>query len=293
VLLGHQLLAHAWPIARDRERLRQARERVDHSPLGACAMAGTPHPIDRDRTATLLGFGGVVENAMDAVAARDHEQEVAATCAICVGHLSRMAEELVLWSSSEFAFVRLAGSWTTGSSIMPQKRNPDGAELVRGKAARVQGDLTTLLAMTRALPLAYNRDLQEDRRPLFDSVTTTLDCTGAMTGMWRTLEVLGERYETALEGSFSLATELADLMVTRGVPFREAHGVVGRIVRWCEERGTDLGALTPEKAREFHPSLDGDLSTWLDVRASIERRTSRGGTAWAEVERQVALLRGA
>ncbi len=291
ILLGHHLLAHAWPLARDRERFADALERLDRSPLGACAMAGTAHPIDRAKTAEKLGFAGVADNAMDAVAARDHCQEVAAACAICTTHLSRMAEELVLWSSSEVAFVRLGEDYATGSSIMPQKRNPDAAELVRGKSARVYGDLQALLALVKALPLAYNRDLQEDREPLFHAVETTLDCVGITAGMWRTLTVHRERFEAALEGDFSLATELADGLAARGVPFREAHEVVGRIVRWCEDEGKDLSALTPEAAKRFHPRFPDDLGPWLDPRAAAERRTSFGGTAWREVERQVAVLR--
>ncbi len=291
IWLGHHLLAHAAPLFRDRGRVTDALERLDVSPLGACAMAGTSHPIDRARTAELMGFGGIAENAMDAVAARDHEQEVVAACAICAGHLSRMAEELVLWSSSEWNLVRLGESYTTGSSIMPQKRNPDAAELVRGKSARVIGDLQTLLVLTRALPLAYNRDLQEDREPLFDAVLTTLDMVRITAGMWRTLEVRGDRFDAELEGDFSLATELADALAARGVPFREAHEVVGRVVRWCEERGGDLSLLTPEVAREFHPEMPADLGPWLDPRAAAERRTSRGGTAWSEVIRQVEELR--
>ncbi len=291
ILLGHHLLGHVWPLVRDRERFAGALSRLDRSPLGACAMAGTSHPIDRAATARLLGFAGVADNAMDAVAARDHEQEVVAACAICVTHLSRMAEELVLWSMSEVAFVRLGEDYATGSSIMPQKRNPDAAELVRGKSARVYGDLQALLSLVKALPLAYNRDLQEDREPLFDAVETTIDSTGIMAGMWRTLTVDRERFETALVGDFSLATELADLLAERGVPFREAHEVVGRIVRWCEEQGTGLEALTPAAAQEFHPSFPDDLGPWLDPRAAAERRTSLGGTAWREVERQAQALR--
>ena len=291
ILLGHHLLGHAWPLARDRRRLADAHRRLDRSPLGACALAGTPHPIDRRATAALLGFGGVVENAMDAVASRDHEQEVAAACAICMTHLSRMAEELVLWSTSEIAFVRLAGDYTTGSSIMPQKRNPDAAELVRGKSARVHGDLLTLLGLVRSLPLAYNRDLQEDRAPLFDAVETTLDSLRITAGMWRTATVARQRFEASLEGDFSLATELADLLAERGVPFREAHAVVGKIVRWCERQGGGLEALEPGVARRFHPRFPEDLGPWLDPRAAAERRTSEGGTAWSEVERQVQLLR--
>jgi len=291
IWLGHHLLAHVWALDRDRGRFADARRRLDRSPLGACALAGTPHPIDRGRTAELLGFGGVVPNAMDAVAARDHEQEVAAACAICAGHLSRMAEELVLWSSSEFALVRLGEDFTTGSSIMPQKRNPDAAELVRGKSARVHGHLTALLALTRALPMAYNRDLQEDREPLFDAVLTTLDAVRITAGTWRTLEVRHHRFDAELAGDFSLATELADLLAGKGVPFREAHEIVGRIVRWCEEEGGDLRLLTPEVARRFHPAFPDDLGPWLDPEAAVERRTSWGGTAWKEVERQLAELR--
>ena len=291
ILLGHQLLAHCWALHRDRERFAGALSRVDASPLGACAMAGTPHPIDRERTAELLGFAGLVENAMDAVATRDYAQEVAAAAAICSTNLSRMAEELVLWSSAEFAFIRLSEDHATGSSIMPQKRNPDAAELVRGKAARVVGDLATLLNLVKSLPLAYNRDLQEDREPLFDAVDTTEDCLRMMAGMWESLSIDPERFETALAGDFSLATELADLLAERGVPFREAHNVVGRIVRHCEDKGITLTELTPELAETFHEHLSGDLRPWLDPRQAVERRTSRGGTAWSEVQRQVTNLR--
>ena len=291
ILLGHHLLAHIWPLVRDRERMRQIRERINVSPLGACAMAGTPHPIRRESTAELLGFGGMVENAMDAVAARDHQQEVAAACAICMSHLSRMAEELVLWSSAEVRFIRMGETYTTGSSIMPQKRNPDAAEIIRGKPARVYGSLMALLTLTKALPMAYNRDLQEDREQLFDAVRTTIDSVNITTGMWQTLEFYEDRFESEMDGDFSLATELADLLASRGVPFREAHEVVGGIIRWCEQNGTDLKALTPEAAVKFHPKLHGDLSQWLSPRAAAERRVSHGGTAWKEITRQVELIR--
>ncbi len=291
ILLGHHLLAHTSALERDRARFRDALRRVDLSPVGACAMAGTPHPIDRRRTAELLGFAGVALNAMDAVAARDHEQEVVAACAITMTHLSRMAEELVIFSTSEFDLVRLGEGYATGSSIMPQKRNPDAAELVRGKVARVHGDLVALLTLLKAQPMAYNRDLQEDREALFDAVETTMASLRITAGMWRTLEVRRDRYERELQGDFSLATELADLLVERGVPFREAHEVVGRIVRWCEERGENLSAVTPEVAKGFHPELPEDLTPWLDPRAAAERRTSLGGTAPSEVKRQVEALR--
>ncbi len=293
VLLGHHLLAHAWPLVRDRGRVRDARSRLDRSPLGACALAGTSHPIDRERTAALLGFAAVVENAMDAVAARDHEQEAAAACAICLTNLSRMAAELVLWSSEEFGLLRLSAAYTTGSSIMPQKRNPDAAELVRARAAVVAGQLQAVLGVTHGLPLAYNRDLQESRAQLFAAVRSTLESVAITEAMWRTLEVRSERFEGRLDGDLSHATELADLLVSRGLPFREAHAVVARVVRWCEERGVNLTGLTREAAREFHPALDTELAPWLDAQAAVERRTSRGGTAWREVERQLRLLREA
>ncbi|MEM8930129.1 MAG: argininosuccinate lyase [Acidobacteriota bacterium] len=292
ILLGHQLLAHIWPLVRDRERFAGARFRLDRSPLGAGALAGTPYPIDRLVSAERLGFLGPVENAMDAVAARDHEQETAAACAIASGHLSRMAEELVLWSSTEMAFVRLGEDYSTGSSIMPQKRNPDAPELVRAKAARVAANLQAVLAIPRTLPMAYNRDLQESREPLFDAVDTTLESIGIMTGVWRSLDFEIGRYERALRGDFSLATEIADHLAKQGVPFRDAHHLVGRIVRHCEREGKRLDDLTAEEAATFHPALgDEDLQVLLDPRAAVARRTSLGGTAWPEIERQVDILR--
>ncbi len=295
ILLGHHLLAHAWALHRDRGRLCDALARLDRCPLGAAALAGTPHPIDREQTAAALGFAGVVENAMDAVAARDHEQEVAAACAICMAHLSRMAEELVLWSSAEFAFVALGAAHVTGSSIMPQKRNPDAAELVRGKAARVFGDLQTLLVLVKGLPLAYNRDLQEDRAALFDAVGTTLASLSISAAVWRDLTVRGDRFEAELADDSSLATEIADLLAERGVPFREAHGIVGRLVRSCDEQGRSLRSLGAEEWAALHPALAAppavDWRERLDPRAAAERRTSRGGTAWSEVVRQIVLLR--
>jgi argininosuccinate lyase len=291
IWLGHHLLAYAWMISRDRERLGDAMKRVDRCPLGAGAMAGTPHPIDRERTAELLGFGGVVENAMDAVAARDHLQEVAAACAIATTHLSRMAEELVLWSTREFRLVRMAEAFATGSSIMPQKRNPDAAELVRGKAGRVYGDLQALLTMVKGLPLAYNRDLQEDKRALFDAVETTAACASICAGMWEKLTVDRTRYDDELRGDFLLATELADYLAGKGVPFREAHHVAGRLVRHCEQRGVGFDALTLDVLTDHHSAFEADALDWLDPVTAVERRTSRGGTAWSEIEHQLALLR--
>ncbi len=291
ILLGHHLLAYAHMVSRDVARLDDALRRNDACPLGAGAMAGTPHPIDRDRTAALLGFRAPVPNAMDAVAARDHLTEVASACAIAMTHMSRMAEELVLWSSAEFGLVRIGEAYTTGSSIMPQKRNPDAAELVRGKAGRVFGSLQALLTMVKGLPLAYNRDLQEDRQALFDAVDTTTACARILAGQWRDMTVRRERYEAALEGDFLLATELADWLVTRGVPFREAHHVSGRVVGWCEAEGVDFTALTVERLRTFHEAFTDEALAWLSPRAAAERRTSLGGTAPGQVRAQTRALR--
>jgi argininosuccinate lyase len=291
VLLGHHLLAHAWVLDRDRRRIAGALDRCDASPLGACALAGTPHPIDRNSTAHRLGFGTVIENAMDAVSARDHLLEVASACSIIMTTLSRMADELILWSSSEFALVRLDDRVTTGSSIMPQKRNPDAAELVRGKASGVAGDLMALFALVQGLPLAYNRDLQEDRAPITRAVSTTLASLRIMSVMWSTLQVNTGRFDEELRGDFILATELADDLVARGVAFRDAHEAVGKAVAWCEDQGRNLTALDGGEARRFHPAFPEDLSHLLDPRAAAERRTSRGGTAWSEIQRQIRLLR--
>ncbi len=288
IWLGHQLLAHAWALSRDRERLADARARVNRSPLGAAALAGTPHPVDLHRSAELLGFDGPLSNAMDAVAARDHLLEAAAVCAIIASHHSRMAQELVTWSSTEFGFVRLGEAWSTGSSIMPQKRNPDAAELVRGKTGRVHGALMSLLTLVKALPLAYNRDLQEDKHALFQAVDTTLACTRVLTGCYESLQL---KSCPDLRGDFLLATELADFLAQRGVPFREAHRVVGQLVASCEQRGGDLSLLSLEDLQAAHSAFDAQALAWLEPEAAAERRTSHGGTAWCEIERQVAQLR--
>lgn len=292
ILLGHHLLGHAWPLSRDRQRLVELGRRVDASPLGACALAGTSHPIDRRRTAQLLGFASLVENAVDAVSARDHQQETAAVCAIAMNHFSRMAAELVLWSSAEFRFARLAEAFATGSSIMPQKRNPDAAELIRGKAGRVYGDLMTLLSLTQGLPLAYNRDLQEDRRALFDAVETATSSARILAGVWRSLELDPRRFEDELYGDDSLASELADALASRGVPFRRAWELVGRLLLDLERQGRRLRDLKQAELEALHPSASGlSLKELLDPRDAIARRRSVGSTAWPEVRRQVDLLR--
>jgi argininosuccinate lyase len=294
IFLAHHLLAHAWAVSRDRERVLDALKRLDACPLGAGAMAGTPHPIDRHRTAALLGFSRPVQNAMDAVAARDHQLEAASVCAIAAVHLSRMAEELVLWSTSEFRFVRMGDAYATGSSIMPQKRNPDAAELVRGKSGRVIGAATALLTMYKGLPMAYNRDLQEDRQQLFDAIEQTTACTAITAGMFQTLTFDADRFEEELSGDFLLATEIADYLAARGVPFRDAHHVSGQVVGWCEQQGGDFSILDTPTLQGFHPLLGEEaLALLSDPRGAAERRTSFGGTAWFEAQRQMAALRDA
>jgi argininosuccinate lyase len=288
IWLGHHLLAHAWALSRDRERLQDARKRVNRSPLGAAAMAGTPHPIDRARTAELLGFDAPMDNAMDAVACRDHLIEVTSACVITMVHLSRIAEELVMWSSREFGWVRLSDEWSTGSSIMPQKRNPDAPELVRGKSGRVVGDLNALITMCKGLPMAYNRDLQEDREALFDAMHTTIACVSVTAGCFESLTVLGG---PDLTGDFALATELADFLAREGVPFREAHHVAGGLVKLAESRGENLSGLSLDDLKTAHPAFTEDALGWLDPETAAERRTSLGGTAWSEVERQIRVLR--
>ncbi len=288
IWLGHHLLAHAWAFSRDRERLADARRRVNRSPLGAAAMAGTPHPIDRARTAALLGFDGLVDNAMDAVSARDHLIESVAATAILATHLSRLAEELVLWSTPEFHRARLSDAWSTGSSIMPQKRNPDAAELIRGRTGRTVGALVSLLMLVKALPLAYNRDLQEDRPALFEAVTSALASVRVMTGVMGSLEF---KPGPDLRGDFLLTTELADYLASEGVPFREAHHVAGSLVKLCEQRGVGLDALSLVDLQAAHPAFTPAVFAWLDPEAAAERRRSTGGTAWVEIERQVARLR--
>ena len=288
IWLGHHLLAYAWALSRDRERIADARRRVNRCPLGAAAMAGTPHPIDRTRTAEILGFSGPLENAMDAVSSRDHLLEATAAASILALTLSRMAEELVIWSTREFNYIRLSEAWSTGSSIMPQKRNPDAAEIVRGKTGRVTGALVSLMTMMKGLPMAYNRDMQEDRPPLFDAIHTTIACVRVMTGCIASMEIRGG---PDLTGDPLLATELADFLASRGVPFRDAHHVVGRIVRDCESRGVGLDALGVDGLKAFHDAFDATALEWLEPESAAERRTSRGGTAWCEVTRQVGLLR--
>ncbi len=291
VLLSHHLLAYFWMLQRDRERLRDGLARVDVLPLGSGALAGTTFSIDRDAVASELGFAGVSENSLDAVSDRDFVLEFLADAAILMVHCSRLGEELVLWSSQEFGFVRLDDAVTTGSSIMPQKKNPDGAELARGKAGRVIGSLMALLTVMKGLPLAYNKDMQEDKEGLFDAVETVLLVLPALSLMIRTAAFDGNAMCRSMQGDFSTATDLADALVRSGMPFREAHAVVGRLVRACLDRGIGLEDLTPTEIAAIAPETA--VLDWVDlsVSASVAARATHGGTALDAVASQLARAR--
>ncbi len=293
VLLGHHLLAYAWMLDRDAGRLSDARDRMDVSVLGSGAMAGLTLDLDPEAYAQELGFARVADNSMDAVASRDFALEFLAAAAILSTTLSRLGEEIVLWASAEFAFARVGDAFSTGSSIMPQKRNPDVAELVRGKTGRVIGDLVALLTIVKGLPMTYNRDLQEDKEPVFDAVQTLELTLPAMAGCVSSLRFDRERLAEAAAGGFSLATDLAEELVRRGVPFREAHEVVGEVVRTAEERGVDLDGLEPAAIAAAHPALDLSVAELLDTRQAVERRRSSLGTASGSVGEQLARLRAA
>lgn len=291
VLLSHHLLAYAWMLDRDAGRLRDARDRMDASVLGSGAMAGLTLDLDPAAYARELGYARVADNSMDAVASRDFAIEFLSAAAILSTTLSRLGEEIVLWASAEFGFARVGDAFSTGSSIMPQKRNPDVAELVRGKAGRVIGDLMALLTIVKGLPMTYNRDLQEDKEPVFDAVRTLEMTLPAMTGCVASLTFDRDRLEAAAAGGFSLATDLAEELVRRGVPFREAHEVVGQVVRRAEERGVDLDGLDPGVLAEAHPTLDRSVADLLDTRQAVERRRASLGTASSSVADQLTRLR--
>ncbi|MFC6286466.1 argininosuccinate lyase [Nocardioides sp. GCM10027113] len=291
VLLAHHLLAHAWPLLRDVERLRDWDARVAaDSPYGSGALAGSSLGLDPEAVARELGFAGSSANSIDATAARDFVAEFGFVTAMVGVDVSRLAEEVILWATREFGFVTLHDSWSTGSSIMPQKKNPDIAELARGKAGRLVGNLAGLLATLKALPLAYNRDLQEDKEPVFDSVDTLEVLLPAFTGMVATLTFdTGRMAELAPQG-FSLATDVAEWLVREGVPFRVAHEVAGACVRRCEELGVELHELTDEQLAEISPALRPDVRDVLTAEGSVGARDGRGGTAPVRVREQLAEL---
>lgn len=292
VVLAHHLLAYFEMFGRDRERFLQLRERVNVMPLGSAALAGTTYPLDRRAVARELGFRAVSANSMDAVSDRDHAIEFCANAAIAMMHLSRLSEELILWSSQEFAFIQIGDAFTTGSSIMPQKKNPDAAELVRGKTGRVYGDLTALLTLMKGLPLTYNRDLQEDKEPLFDAADTLQLSLAVFARMIPTIRVNEERMRQAALDGFMEATDLADALASRGMPFREAHGVAGRIVLHCEKAGKRLTDLTLEDLTPFSPLFDQAVVAGLDARAIVGRRDTEGGTSPRRVNAALRRAKG-
>ena len=279
VRLAHHWLAYCEMFARDGERMADLRRRLARSPLGAGALAGSTLPLDPEHTAHALGFEAVARNSMDAVASRDVALEFLAAAAIAMVHLSRLSEELVLWSSAEFGFVELADAYATGSSLMPQKKNPDVPELVRGKTGRVVGNLMALLTVVKGLPLTYNRDLQEDKEPIFDSARTLRDCLEVTAGALATLRVDAERMRRAADDPMLLATDLAEALVREDVPFREAHEVVGRVVAECLAKELDLRGLSREHLRAFHPAFPAGAGELLDLERAVEERRLPGATA--------------
>jgi argininosuccinate lyase len=289
-LFAHHILAYAWMPERDKGRFLDAKKRTDVLPLGSAALAGTSFPLDRHLVARLLGFKSISENSIDATASRDVVVEFVSACSILMSNLSRMAEELVIWSSAEFSFIELAEEFTSGSSIMPQKRNPDVAEIVRGETGRVYGSLITLLTIVKGLPLSYNRDLQEDKPPLFDVVDTVMGCLSVMGPMMGSMKVHVENLKHWCDYGFLAATELADFLAVRGVPFRTAHGVVRKIVGYCQMRRLRLDQLSLSELKGFHSKFDGKALKLLSPETVVKAKNSYGGTSPASVNRQIQKL---
>jgi len=287
VLLAHYLLAYWEMLDRDTQRLRECRERINVMPLGSAALAGTGFPIDREYVAEILDFPRISRNSMDAVSDRDFVAEFIFDASVLMMHMSRFCEDLILWSGGEFGFVVIPDAFTTGSSIMPQKKNPDVAELIRGKTGRVYGDLTAILTVMKGLPMTYDRDLQEDKEPLFDAVDTVKASLAVLADMTETLTFNRDRMLEAAAGGFSTATDVADYLVMKGIPFREAHGIVGRLVGYCIEKQKDMRALAIEEIRLFWKDADMDIYACMDVAGSIGARSTIGGTAREAVLKRI------
>ncbi|HYA26694.1 MAG TPA: argininosuccinate lyase [Thermodesulfovibrionales bacterium] len=291
VLLSHHLLAYVEMLDRDRSRLKDTLKRVNVLPLGACALAGTSLPIDRVYVAEILGFESVSENSIDAVSDRDFAMEFLSDAAILAVHLSRMAEELVLWSTEEFSFIELPDAFTTGSSIMPQKKNPDVAEIMRGKTGRVFGHLVSLLTIMKGLPLSYNRDMQEDKVPVFDTVDTAKASLAVLVAMIRHIRFREKRMTDTAGEAYSTATDIAEYLVQKGVPFREAHEITGRIVLHCEESKNKLEDLKISELKRFSMLIGSDIYRYLTPEGSVKAKKSRGSTSTTEVKRQIKRFR--
>ena len=287
VMVSHHLLAYISMLERDYERMNECFKRLNKLPLGAAALAGTSFPIDRAKVAKKLHFDGVVENSLDAVSDRDYVVEFISACSLVMTHLSRLAEELVLWSTKEFGFVHISDAYTTGSSIMPQKKNPDMAELVRGKTGRVYGSLVNMLTIMKALPLAYNRDMQEDKLPMFEAVATTQQCLAIVAQMLVHSQFDRHRMEEELRNDFLTATEIADYLVRKGMPFREAHTVTGKIVKFCMDHRMFLGNLDLDTLHQFSKLFGPDVFDYMMPHKSVEQKKSSGSTSPHDVKQQI------
>ena len=287
ILFSHHMLAYFWMLTRDFKRILDAYDAADMNPLGAAALAGTTYPLDRDLTTEQLGFAAPIPNSLDAVSDRDYLLDLEYACSVGMMHLSRLCEEIILWSTTEFGFVTLSDAWSTGSSIMPQKKNPDFAELTRGKMGRVVGDLVSLLVTCKGLPLAYNKDLQECKPGAVDAATTLIECYEVMNGMLSTMKLNPEAMLAQASKGFTAATDVADYLAKRGMPFREAHAVVGGLVLECEKRGCGLEDLSLEDLRAASELFDEDIVGCLDPAAIANARTTYGGTGRAAVEEQL------
>ena len=291
ILFSHHILAYAMMLLRDLERLSDCRRRMNVSPIGCCALAGTTYDTDRNFEAEQLGFDGIVRNSIDGVSDRDFCLELLGDLATLMMHLSRFSEELILWSSWEFRFISLSDAYTTGSSIMPQKKNPDMAELVRGKTGRVYGDLMALLTTLKGLPLAYNKDMQEDKEAVFDAVDTVKQCLGVFAPMVKTMTVKAENMSKAAQEGFINATDLADYLVKKGLPFRSAYKISGRIVAACIEQGCVLEEMPLSQYKTFSDCFEEDLYDAISLRTCVEKRISEGGTSLSSVEKQIAWVK--
>ncbi|GAM16479.1 argininosuccinate lyase [Mesobacillus selenatarsenatis] len=287
ISFAHHLMAYFWMLERDKQRYIDSMKRINLSPLGAGALAGTTFPIDRHMTAEILGFEGIYENSLDAVSDRDFILEFLSGSSMLMMHLSRLCEETILWSSQEFQFIELSDAFTTGSSIMPQKKNPDMAELIRGKTGRVYGSLMGLLTVLKGLPLAYNKDMQEDKEGMFDTVKTVKGSLKIFAGMIGTMKVKEEKMEKSVKNDFSNATELADYLAAKGVPFREAHEIVGKLVLECIQKGCYLADLPLEAYKSMNPLFEENIYQALNPYNAVERRNSAGGTGFSQVKIQI------
>ncbi|HEY5512779.1 MAG TPA: argininosuccinate lyase [Geomonas sp.] len=288
ILFSHHMLAYHEMLKRDKGRMEDCLKRTNVMPLGAGALAGTTFPIDREYVAELLDFPEVTRNSLDSVSDRDFALEFCAAASIMMMHLSRFSEELILWSTSEFKFVDLSDSFCTGSSIMPQKKNPDVPELVRGKTGRVYGNLMALLTIMKSLPLAYNKDMQEDKEPLFDTIDTVKGCLKVFADMVREMRVNPVRMKAAAAAGFSTATDVADYLVRKGIAFRDAHEIVGKTVRYCIENGTDIPELLLAQWQLFSPRIEDDIFASITLEASVNARRATGGTALERVKAEIA-----